>query len=339
MDPRPEAQRGDDPRTIFKRRLRRGSLGRWVLFVLGIVAVVLLIRDAGWANVRSAVVRTAPFLPVVVLLEAAWVGCDTLALMGLYGREARRDVLPTDWLRSALWAYSIMILLPAGRAGGEVARASILSRPAGGRAIAHSTQLQAAVLLANTVISIPCLVAVGWSSGWLHPLSLLLVGNGVATAVAGMAILLVAKHSRLGERLARRFKALRVIGHEADRVLGPSKTLPVLAIGWTSLGRALQTLQYGVILWAVGGVFGLHASLVTQGIHLVGAGLGDFVPNAVGITEGAYRIFAGALGLADEPARAISIALVARLCQFGLAGAALSTSQWMAHRRGSPESA
>jgi uncharacterized membrane protein YbhN (UPF0104 family) len=64
----------------------------------------------------------------------------------------------------------------------------------------------------------------------------------------------------------------------------------------------------------------------------VGAGLGDFVPNAVGITEGAYRLFAGALGLGDDPARAISIALVARLCQFSLAGVALIVSQIMARR-------
>jgi hypothetical protein len=326
-----EVQKPSDARSIVKRRLRKSSIGRWLLFCIGIVAVVFLVREAGWDRVRTAVSRTAPFLPIILLLEVAWVSLDTVALRGMYG-EARNEVRARTWLQSALLAYSIMILLPAGRAGGEVARASILSRSSGGRAIAHSTRLQASVLLANTAISIPCWLTVASSSGWLHPLALLLLGNAAATAAAGTAILLVAKHSRIGEKLARWFKSLRVIGHEADQVLGPQPTIPASAIGWITLGRVIQTIQYGTILFAVGGAFGVEASLVTQGIHLVGAGLGDFVPNAVGITEGAYRLFAGALGLGDDPARAISIALVARLCQFSLAGTALVISQIMARR-------
>ena len=100
-------------------------------------------------------------------------------------------------------------------------------------------------------------------------------------------------------------------------------------IGFSVAGRVIQTLQYGVILVAVGGILTPTSALVTEGIHLVGAGLGDMVPNQVGITEGAYRVFASALGLEDAPARAISIALVARLCQSSLAAAALAAcSAW-----------
>lgn len=320
-----------DPRTIARRRFRKSSLGRWALMVIGVIAVVFLVRDAGWPSVRSALVRTAPVLPLILILEAIWVSFDTFALMGLHG-EAKKQVTRRAWVQSGLLAYSIMILLPAGRAGGEVARASVLSQWSGGRALAHSAQLQAAVLLGNSIISLPCWMAVVWSQGWANVLGWLILGNGIATGVAGTAILLVAKHSKFGERLAKRFAPLRVIGREADQVLGPGPIFPTRAIGWTTAGRVVQTIQYGVILWAVGGTFGLHPSLVTQGIHLVGAGLGDFVPNAVGITEGAYRLFAGALGLASDPARAISIALVARLCQFGLAGTALVVSQLMSRR-------
>ncbi len=48
------------------------------------------------------------------------------------------------------------------------------------------------------------------------------------------------------------------------------------------------------------------------------------VPNQVGITEGAYRLFAGHLGLQDAVAQAIAIALVHRVCQFALAGTSLA---------------
>ena len=75
-----------------------------------------------------------------------------------------------------------------------------------------------------------------------------------------------------------------------------------------------------MILHAVGGALTISSGFVTQGIHLVGAALGDMVPNQVGFNEGAYRVFAEALGLGHDPARAVSIALVARLAQFILAG-------------------
>lgn len=49
------------------------------------------------------------------------------------------------------------------------------------------------------------------------------------------------------------------------------------------------------------------------------ARLGDLVPNQVGVLEGAYRVFADALSLGDDPARAVSIALFARVSQIGIA--------------------
>jgi hypothetical protein len=91
------------------------------------------------------------------------------------------------------------------------------------------------------------------------------------------------------------------------------------ALAWALAGRLLQTVQYGVLLAAVGGSASVSAAFIAEAIHLVGAGLGDLVPNAVGITEGAYRLFADVLGLAETPARAIGIALLARLVQLVLA--------------------
>ncbi|NJK88927.1 MAG: hypothetical protein HC923_05650 [Myxococcales bacterium] len=142
-----------------RRRWSRGALGRWLLLVLGVFAVVLLVRDAGWPRVRDTIFETAPWLPLILALEVLWVSCDSFALIGLYGKD-RRLVPIRDWVRSAILAYAIMILLPAGRAGGEVARATILSRRSGGRAIAYSAQLQASVLIANALITLPCWVAV-----------------------------------------------------------------------------------------------------------------------------------------------------------------------------------
>jgi len=286
--------------------------GRWLFLVGGLVALVFVVRDIGLDRVLEAVRDTSELFPWILLLEAAWISFDTLALRELYGNAARRVPLRA-WLRSAFSAYAIMILLPAGRAGGEVARGALLYPYAGTGAVDKSTQLQAAVLIANAVISVPAGLAVGAYAGWTHTLTLLVLGNGLVTLAIGAGIILVLRRSRLGAWLQQRFGLAE--GIEERVATGPL----LRAIALTSMGRVVQTGQYAVILWAVGGQLGLQPGLITQGVHLVGAGLGDFVPNAVGITEGAYRLFAAPLGLGNAPERAVAIALVARLAQFSLA--------------------
>jgi hypothetical protein len=98
-------------------------------------------------------------------------------------------------------------------------------------------------------------------------------------------------------------------------------TLPIVA----SFGaRVFQAVQYSIILLAVGGTLTVTSGLVAQSIHLVGAGLGDLVPNQAGITETAYRIFRSDVGFSNSAAQAIGIALVHRICQFTLAGSSLA---------------
>jgi hypothetical protein len=91
------------------------------------------------------------------------------------------------------------------------------------------------------------------------------------------------------------------------------------AIAFSVIGRLVQSLQYGVVLHAVGGIATPTAVWATQGTHLVGAALGDLVPGQVGVTEAAYGVFATTLGLGGQPARALSIALMARIAQVALA--------------------
>lgn len=300
------------------------SIGRWFLLALGIGAVVGLVVDAGADAVWGTLVRAGMFLPLVMLGEIGFVGVDVLSLRLMYG-ERGRCVPARVWLRSALMAYGIMILLPAGRAGGEVIRAANLAPYIGGpRAAAGATLLQGVTLWGNTLISIPCYLAVAWASGPTSGLALLVAGNGLVTAVMGLALLFGARNSSVGGWLGRRIKALASHGANFDQSLREMPAVPVLPIGVALLGRLSQAFQYGVILLAVGGSLTAGSALVAQAIHLVGAGLGDMVPNQVGITEGAYRIFAGHLGLSDAIAQAIAIALVHRICQFTLAGASLA---------------
>jgi hypothetical protein len=322
------------PRSARRKWLTR--VGRLVLLLLGVAAIVALVSEAGPDATLRTLTDAAVFLPFVLVLEALFFSMDVVALQLLLGERAR-DVPRSAWLRSGIMAYGVMVLLPAGRAGGEVVRASILAPYVGGpRAAAIATRLQGATLFANTLISIPCWIAVSFALDAGQPLAWLLVVNAVVTAVLGTLIVFASRFSRVGGFLGRRIRALATHGDSFDEALRDetSWALPILA---TSFGRAVQTVQYGVILLAVGGSLTVVSALVAQGIHLVGAGFGDFVPNQVGITEGAYRLFAPALGLQAEPARAIGIALVARICQFFLAGLCLAAGTlWRAPAPASP---
>lgn len=301
------------------------NVGKALLLVFGVAAVVALVEEAGPDQVLRTLLESAVYLPIVLLLEIAFMSMDVVALRSFLG-ERGASVPFVVWLRTALVAYGVMILLPAGRAGGEVARAAGLAPYVGAsHAAALATRLQSATLMGNTLISLPAWVAVGFAVDFGTPLAWMVLANGLVTGLVSILIMIGSRRSSIGSFLGKRVRALASHGDLFDEALRDevSWTKPILA---TFAGRAFQAVQYGIILLAVGGRLTPVSALVSQGIHLVGAGLGDMVPNQVGITEGAYRLFAPALGLEHAPARAIGIALVARLCQFFLAGSALTVS-------------
>lgn len=307
-------------------------IARIVLFGFGVGAIVYVVHDAGPDRVWQTLLGAGLYVPAIVALEAAFMSMDVLSLRALLGASAR-GVPTAVWVRSGLMAYAIMILFPGGRAAGEVARATALAPFVGGaRAAAYGTRLQAATMLGNTTISIPCGIACFSVAGATAALPWLVLGNGAITAGIAAAIVLASRTSRIGGWLGARIRGLAAHGERFDEALRDeaSWSLPVL---FSALGRAIQTVQYGLILVAVGGALTPIGALVSQGIHLVGAGLGDLVPNQAGITEGAYWMFAEALGLGAEPAAAVGIALVARSCQYVLAAVGLIAG---AASRGTP---
>ncbi len=306
---------------------RAKAVGRWLLLALGIGAVVYLVRDAGPDAVWRTLTMAAVYLPFVALGEIGFVSMDVVSLRLMYGEHAEK-VPALAWLRSAMMAYGIMILLPAGRAGGEVMRAASLAPYVGGpRAAAGAAVLQGVTLFGNTLISIPCYVAVALASSWTNVLALLVLGNGVVTGFIGSVLLFGARFASVGGWLGRRISALSAHGSDFDESLKEMPSVPVGPVIAALLGRTSQTIQYGLILIAVGGTLSVGNALIGQAIHLVGAGFGDMVPNQAGITETAYRLsasFAPTLGLSDAAAQMVSIALIHRIVQFTMAGTSLA---------------
>ncbi len=304
------------------KRPSNGTLLRACLGVLGLFYVVHLIRAAGAGRVGTVLLQAGAWLPLVVALELYQAASDFGSLRAILGDDWRK-VPARTWLRSSLIAYAMMILVPAGRAAGEVARAALLSRTLGAaRAATTSTQLQAAYLSANGLLSLLELGFVATFFGPRSTLALLLVGNVVFQAIISAGLLAILWDARIGrglDRLRRRFIRGAVEAPPMDPAI--RRKLPLRAFAICSVSRSMQLLQYAIVLHAVGGAFSAHGAVITHGIHLVGATLGDLVPNQLGVVDGMYRAFAGAMGFGDAPERALSIAFVVRAAQFIVAGA------------------
>jgi len=292
--------------------LARSAPGRAIAALCGLAAVAFILHRLGLSTVGHAIASCAAYFPLVLVFELGILTCSTFSLRALYG-DAAYAVPPSQFIRAALIGYAVQGLVPAGRAAAEAARASLLARFVGvGRAGAAAARMQAVLLVANGLIAVICTFATLYVMGatWL-PLAVAF--NAVLTLGLGSALFLIARHARIGGWLGRRFKRARAFGEEVDAVLERDTTIPVRAIAWEFTGRTIQVVQHGILIYCVAGVFGLLPSLTAEGIHLVGAMVGDLIPAQLGAIEGNFTLASQSLGL--SAAGAVSIALIVHLAQ------------------------
>jgi hypothetical protein len=295
---------------------------RWqvVAIVLGLSVLVYVVYSVGFTRVLETFVGAAAWMPLVMLADLGFFVFETNAYRAVLGSGAAQ-IPKIRFFRASLLYYCVMVLAPLGRMGAEVARATAFAPwVGGGRAMAAAGNMQAGVLIANFAISVPCWIAAALALGAGHPLSWLLLVNGVGTGLLGVLTLLLIRRSRIGAWLGASFPRLKKLGADLDGSVAASPKELWLTVLSCSTARLLQLGQYAALLAAIGAVVTVGGSLVAFGVHLVGAAFGDMVPNQVGVLEGTYRIFADAVGLGDDPARAVSIALLARISQMAMAG-------------------
>jgi hypothetical protein len=143
-------------------------------------------------------------------------------------------------------------------------------------------------------------------------LPLIIAGNGVLSILLGGGALLLDRRGTLGALVGRHLPGLQGFGRDLDAHLGEAG-FPSGSLGWELLSRAAQVTQNGILVAAVGGAVGLAPALCAEGIHLVGATVGDLIPQQLGATDVNFNLSASALGL--SPGDAVAIALLAHLSQ------------------------
>jgi len=292
--------------------------------LLGVAGVAYLIVETGPDRVWSTLVAGAWTLPIVMIFDGGYFVCEALAHRAVLG-EGATSIPARVFIRATMMVYVVASLLPLGRAGGEVARAATFTPFVGaGRAAAAGTNVQVAAFVGNTFISTLCFAACVLTLGLAHPLTLLLAVNGLGTLLLAVVTWTLVRRSSLGLAIAKRWPSLAARFEGMGEGLRASPGEIARAVAFTCSARVVQIGMYTGLLVAVGLHPSVLATLLALGVHLVGAGLGDLVPNQVGVLEGAYRVFASALSLGDDPARAVSIALFARVSQIGVATVCVS---------------
>lgn len=307
------------------------SAARWVLLACGIAFIAYLVHKAGPRAVADALLSAGPFIPIIILFEAAQLATDTAAFASILGPERRRPISPKGWVRSSCMSFVCLALLPAGRTASEVARATIVAQYTGAfRSAAAGAELQAAALIADGLISGAVGIGIFVMLGSQGKLAWMLGGNFLLATTLGVMLFLLLHNERFAGWVKR--KVPRLARNAANEVTTP-RFFGVLPSAWSFLGRWLQVVQYGVVVFAVGGAWSVRGAFVGHGIHMVGATVGAAVPNQVGVVDGAYVAFANVLGFPGAPAKALSVALVIRASQLLFAVVCMITATLTREKR------
>jgi hypothetical protein len=301
------------------KRTALRACGRVGLLVLGVAVVAFLVHRAGPREVGAILRGAWAFVPALAALEIGMASCEVMSLRAQLGEHAGK-VRPRSWVCASAYAYALQILFPVGRAAGELARISVLSRDVSvARCAVASVGYQASNLYAvaalsavNALIAFHATGARALSVG--EALNFLVVG-AIATSVT-----LALRSKGASAFVAKRFKLLTSSAGELRDATQTSVSVRRGA-AWCTLGRFVQLAQYGVCVLAIGGTTGIVQASLAHGTQLVGASLGDVIPGQVGAVEGAYAAFAGAIRLTPE--RVLALPLLIRVTQITLAATCL----------------
>jgi Lysylphosphatidylglycerol synthase TM region len=285
---------------------------RLFLAALGLVLLVEIVRHVGVDAIIEVLRPAVRWLPVLCALELVRMACETLASRSAFGSLARRIPIGTLF-RAHVIGQSLGSLAPAPRVVNETIKIGLLAPYVGGpAATAVGFINQAATLIAVGLSSIPCglaILALDGASTWFWAC----VIHAVVLVASGLALQAVTRADAPGRWLAKRFPSLAT---RAEAFRDHASETGLWAIGPTSammLGRAFQTLQFGIAARAVGIDAGLLGSLAAQGVALVAAAVGVFVPAGLGTTDGAFTL--AATMLATTVARATALGLLIRCMQ------------------------
>jgi putative membrane protein len=298
-----------------------------ILATVGVALTLYLVRYVGWHAVLSAAgalgfvgfgIFSLCSLFVFVLLGAAWQ-------VLLEGPDAPRLAL---LVRARLVRDSGAEVLPFSQLGGIAlgVRAAILQGLAAPLAAASMIVDVTTEMLAQIVYA-----ALGVAILAARAPQNARMGSFVAASVTGLALALVAAAlfiavQRHGGRIAARFVARLMRGAGAS-LTGSRNALETIyrSPARVALSAALHLAAWianGAVVWLgfrlIGARLDLAAALAIESLVYAIRSVAVFIPNALGVQEGAYVILGPLFGVGPDMALAMSVVKRARDVAIGV---------------------
>lgn len=283
-----------------------GLIGAVALVVwFGVGAIGATIASLGWLGFAALCLAHAP---VVALLGAGWRAClKPVAAASTSGiiwarvlRDAGAEVLPFSEIGGIVVGARAAIL--AGLSGAEAAASTLVD-----------LTTEAAAQFAFVALGLLALEHIRPAAAIIRPALFGLVAIAVAIALAGLSL----RRTQWLPRLARAGAKHWLVGFgEVDNSLAAmSETLD--RPGALFVSFALHLLAWlGVAgeawlaLWLMGAAISLESAVALESLLFASRSLAFFMPNALGVQEGAYALLAPLVGLA--PADALALSLIKR---------------------------
>ena len=316
-------------------RGKPSSVPRVLFGLVGLAGAALVVHFTGSALIWSAILGAVEWMPLALAIEGARIAVEAEATRQLYGHLGG-GVPRRSLYRAQLLAYSVFVLVPAGRAASEATKAGMLGAEAGRmRAAAVASVAQGVALLGTGVTAIACaLAASAREGGW--DLALVLWINAAAVIALGGLLLFAIRRRSVGKLVA---KVLGWLGTDESQRRGfRSEVKRIAPIPWRALAgfvasRALSVAIFFVLLVAVGAGPAVGGALRAMGVSLLGAAALDLVPADLGLTEGAFVLFAHDVGI--DATQGVAIGVLFHVIQLTwVLFSALAALVWRPQRSG-----
>jgi hypothetical protein len=313
----------DTPRD--KLKTSRWRWLTWTFGLLGIVGCAVLLRELGATAVKRQLFALGPCLPALLVFEGLRLACELWGTWAVLG-PARARLSWLRLLRGQFLAQTVDVVMPAGRATAEAAKAAVFARDIGmPEAVAIGAVMQLATLFGSALwaltgfcaslrIALPQALAVG------------LLSYGIGMAALVLLVVAFARTPTARNWCTRVPCAYPVLERFAALINERPRAL-LLAAAAQTVARGCQAAQVAVLLTALSGARSLRHIVLGESVYLVGAAAGDLVPAQLGTTDGAFVLAAATFGLHPHSALTLTLAMhgvqVLTACGTGLVAVVL----------------
>jgi uncharacterized membrane protein YbhN (UPF0104 family) len=290
---------------------------RWIAFLFraGLLCAVGVIAFLHREGIGQALVACMDLDVVVVLVLPLFVFWNWLAALGWLDlhRMFTHGPAPSAWKLSLvrLQAQAVNLVLPLASVGGEVLRATILSRRNG--QVAGTTSAVVLDKIADAAAGVAFAI-IGITIGFGHGidvLAIVVLASMLVLFVGGLPFLLRGHGGRLGRVIARHRNELSPIIDSPGLV---SRSF-YRALGWHMLERILMAGEIYLAMRAVGINVGVVDAVFVAAMMTAYSLVFFFIPGQVGAIEAGIVSAFTSLGL--PPTTGLTVALVRRARQLG----------------------